>query len=76
MWSNPLITLISTHLITCCRALTIGWLVSCVLWHIKPCGLSNAKSGLDIYTKYIRYVNKLFVGNIFKQVRVHLLAHS
>ena len=27
------------------------------------------------YINYIWFVNKVFVGNIFKQARVHLFAH-
>ena len=49
------------------------WLVGCVLWYINPCWLFNAKSGLYIYTIYMRFVNVKFLRNIFKPTRDRLL---
>ena len=38
-------------------------LVGCVLQHINPCRLFNAKSCLYIHIEYICFVNEWFVGN-------------
>ena len=44
----------------------IDTLVGCVLLHINPCGLFNAKSYLCIYIRYM-ILNEYFVIAIFNR---------
>ena len=56
-WGNVIVTCVYSY--SMCVYVCV-WLVACVLWHIKPRRLFNAKSCLYIYKyiKYIWFVNK------------------